>query len=92
MVIAMGTDFYRYHLPIVLIMAVCIAISTGYAWDQIRRRSHALSRMRLTNRRGTRRAQNTLASPSPAVGPRPQTPLVHSEPALRASTHQDPQR
>lgn len=38
LVLGMKTDFYRYHLPIVVIMAVCIAISTGTAWSALTQR------------------------------------------------------
>lgn len=37
LVIGMKTDFYRYHLPIVVIMAGCIGISTGTLWSALRR-------------------------------------------------------
>lgn len=33
LVIGMRTDFYRYHLPIVVIMAGSIAVSAGVAWS-----------------------------------------------------------
>lgn len=33
--IGMKADFYRYHLPVVMIVAVCIAMSVGPAWDVI---------------------------------------------------------
>jgi len=32
LVFGMKTDFYRYHLPIVIIMAVCITTCAGVAW------------------------------------------------------------
>lgn len=35
LVFGMKTDFYRYHLPIVVIMSACIAISTGVAWSAL---------------------------------------------------------
>lgn len=37
LVVGMRTDFYRYHLPIMAIMAGCIAVSTGTAWTAIRK-------------------------------------------------------
>lgn len=33
LVFGMKTDFYRYHLPIVVIMAGCIGVSTGALWS-----------------------------------------------------------
>lgn len=33
LIFGMKTDFYRYHLPIVVIMAVCIGVSTGTGWS-----------------------------------------------------------
>ena len=41
LVIGMKTDFYRYHLPIVVIMAGCIGVSTGAGWSTL---IHVLSR------------------------------------------------
>jgi 4-amino-4-deoxy-L-arabinose transferase-like glycosyltransferase len=38
LVVGMKTDFYRYHLPIIVIMAGCIGVSTGAAWQAITRR------------------------------------------------------
>jgi hypothetical protein len=35
LVFGMKTDFYRYHLPIVIIMAGCIGVSTGAGWSAI---------------------------------------------------------
>lgn len=35
MILGMRTDFYRYHLPIVVIMSGCIAVSTGTAWTML---------------------------------------------------------
>jgi hypothetical protein len=32
LVLGMKTDFYRYHLPIVVIMAGCIGVSSGVLW------------------------------------------------------------
>lgn len=34
--IGMNADFYRYHLPVVMIASACIAVSVGSAWDRIR--------------------------------------------------------
>lgn len=36
LVVGMQTDFYRYHLPIVVIMAGCIGVGTGALWDGIK--------------------------------------------------------
>lgn len=33
MIMGMKTDFYRYHLPILVIMCGCIAVSAGVAWS-----------------------------------------------------------
>lgn len=35
LVVGMKTDFYRYHLPIVVIMAGCIGVSTGTLWSAV---------------------------------------------------------
>lgn len=41
LVVGMKTEFYRYHLPIVVIMTGCIGVSTGAAWHALtRRRGH----------------------------------------------------
>lgn len=34
-VVGMKTDFYRYHLPIIVIIAACIAVAMGVAWQQV---------------------------------------------------------
>jgi hypothetical protein len=31
--IGMKADFYRYHLPVVMIVSACIAVSVGTAWS-----------------------------------------------------------
>lgn len=31
--IGMNADFYRYHLPVVMIASACIAVSTGHIWN-----------------------------------------------------------
>jgi 4-amino-4-deoxy-L-arabinose transferase-like glycosyltransferase len=83
MVVGMGTDFYRYHLPIVVIMAICIAISTGTAWSWLSRSARSVSRQRLAYRR-------TATSVAPAAAPAThREPIVHREPALHASSRQD---
>lgn len=35
LVVGMKTDFYRYHLPITVIMAGCIGVSSGALWSGI---------------------------------------------------------
>jgi hypothetical protein len=35
LVIGMKTDFYRYHLPIMVIMAGCIGVGTGVGWSAL---------------------------------------------------------
>jgi 4-amino-4-deoxy-L-arabinose transferase-like glycosyltransferase len=48
LVLGMRTDFYRYHLPIIVIMAGCIGVGTGLLWDGvttlIRRRDQRIAR------------------------------------------------
>jgi 4-amino-4-deoxy-L-arabinose transferase-like glycosyltransferase len=41
LVLGMKTDFYRYHLPIVVIMAGCIGVSTGTLWSWCKRLVYA---------------------------------------------------
>lgn len=65
-IVGMGTDFYRYHLPIVAIMAVCIAVSGGAGWTW-------LSRWLATHRHpASRRPKAHLASAA-ASAPGPTT-------------------
>lgn len=35
LVLGMKTDFYRYHLPIIVIMAGCIGVSSGAGWSTL---------------------------------------------------------
>jgi 4-amino-4-deoxy-L-arabinose transferase-like glycosyltransferase len=44
LVVGLRADFYRYHLPIVVIMAGCIGISTGTLWSAVARLLKARSR------------------------------------------------
>jgi len=56
-IIGMKTDFYRYHLPIVVIMAGCIGVSTGALWSAATR----------AYRRWTR--QSSVQMPHPSLRP-----------------------
>lgn len=61
LVVGMKTDFYRYHLPIIVVMAGCIGVSAGAAWS-------ACTRVATQWRQGalvpsSRAARQTNASP-----------------------------
>jgi 4-amino-4-deoxy-L-arabinose transferase-like glycosyltransferase len=86
MVFGMGTDFYRYHLPIVVIMAVCIAISTGATWSWLQRTARSFSRQHVALRR---RAPRAVPVRVPSTH---RDPVLQREPALRASAQQDPRQ
>ncbi|HVL24000.1 MAG TPA: phospholipid carrier-dependent glycosyltransferase [Thermomicrobiales bacterium] len=86
MAVGMGTDFYRYHLPIVVIMAIWIAVATGAAWDRL---------VPFVRKRAWQPARRTAIAPVPAAQParqpRERLPLMPREASFRASTPQDPQ-
>jgi 4-amino-4-deoxy-L-arabinose transferase-like glycosyltransferase len=60
LVFGMKTDFYRYHLPIVIIMAGCIGIGTGTAWSAL---SHYLRSREVQTRRVPAAAARTSIQP-----------------------------
>lgn len=64
LVVGMKTDFYRYHLPIVLIMAGCIGVSSGSLWSGVMRVLRG-RRQRVAVHAGARRP-GRRPSPSPA--------------------------
>lgn len=77
LVVGMKTDFYRYHLPIVVIMAGCIGVSTGALWSGVTRmiadRAHHAARPAIAParvRRPTARRTQPAAAPisPPASG------------------------
>lgn len=57
LIFGMKTDFYRYHLPIVAIMAVCITISVGAGWS-------ALARLGVPFAARSRQRRTPLPTPS----------------------------
>lgn len=70
LVIGMRTDFYRYHLPIVVIMAGCIGVSTGVAWSGIRTIWHRLQRQSVTRTSTAGARSHALvqrSDPSPTI-------------------------
>lgn len=76
LVVGMKTDFYRYHLPIVLIMAGCIGISSGTLWSGIMQILRG-RRQRVGAPAGARRAH---ARPVPAVTRSTPSTLPHPAP------------
>jgi 4-amino-4-deoxy-L-arabinose transferase-like glycosyltransferase len=65
LVLGMKTDFYRYHLPIVVIMAACIGVSTGTLWSSCAQMAHSW-RARLPRVLGVR---STRTSPTRQARP-----------------------
>lgn len=74
LVVGMKTDFYRYHLPIIVIMAGCIGVSSGAAWS-------AGTRIFLRWREGTLFATSAAARPASRATRRSNAPSGVSTPA-----------
>lgn len=76
LVVGMKTDFYRYHLPIVVIMAGCIGISSGSLWSGI---THAL-RARQQRVTATAGAHRPVGLPAPAPARQLPAPIPQTAP------------
>ena len=76
MVVGMGTDFYRYHLPIVVILAIWIGVSTGVLWERL-----------MPHSRGWQWARATSA----VAARTPERPPMLSKPAVPSSSRQESQ-
>jgi 4-amino-4-deoxy-L-arabinose transferase-like glycosyltransferase len=69
LVVGMKTDFYRYHLPILVIMAGCIGVSTGTAWSMTHRIVHRWRQGTLfATASATRPADQTSRREDPQTG------------------------
>jgi|GEM_PF-1057077 len=70
LILGMKTDFYRYHLPIIVIMSGCIAVSIGAGWTALVRltmhRQSLLTSLRRHRPHPATRRQSTSSSASPS--------------------------
>ena len=85
-VVGMGTDFYRYHLPIVVILVICIAATAGAGWSW-------LARWLALGMPARNTAQPRQAGALPSTGPRGHAlGLMSRTTPVSTAPRQDPQR